>query len=68
MRWSLFGTGECICYKFLELLEIAGNMPVLGTLPQGASKADCSIQCQTAVLASPSEMANRGGVYVCRCI
>lgn len=28
MHWSLFGTGESICCKFLELLEIGGNLPV----------------------------------------
>lgn len=63
MHWSLFGTGECICCKFLELPEIAGHPPVLGTLPQGASKADCSTRCQAAVLPSFSEMANRGAVH-----
>lgn len=29
-----------MCYKSLELLEIGDNLPVVGTLPKGASKAD----------------------------
>lgn len=33
-RWSLFGTGECICSKFLELLEINGSPSVLGHCPK----------------------------------
>lgn len=61
MHWSLFGTGECICCKFPELLEAGGYPSVLGTLPQGASKADCS-----PVLGSSSARLFQGGM-VCMC-